>query len=89
MPRIVYPRIVVTFKDGTYSNPSFKNKRKIDGLISRLRAKVDTFEGDAVIQYAKSYNNSFSFTSEADLRSKVYPSIEKELLNEFETKKDR
>lgn len=62
------------------SNPS---KRKMSGVISRLRKDMGSLSGSCRVTYGKGYENSFDFESEADLKYKLWPCIEQDTIKEF------
>lgn len=71
--------ITITLNDGTYKYLTEPSKRKIAGLISRLRGKSGTCR---VTYDMRGFYNEFDFNSE-DLKHKLEPCIEDDLINQY------
>lgn len=73
-------KLKITLGDGTTRTMSEPTKRKISNF---LQWTSEPFNGFAVVQYKKDFENSFDFSSMEDFKHKVYPCIEKDLVESF------
>ena len=76
-------RVTLKINDKTYNYTSSVSKRKIGEAISRLQRENGRLSGECTVQYAKQYKTEFSFSDENDLRNKLMPCLEKELVDDF------
>ena len=76
-------KVKITFNDKTSISPSQPTRSKIANFIRGAVERKVIFEGTACVDYGKGYKNEFDFTSKKELEDKLWPCLEKELVNEF------
>ena len=79
-------RVTLRINDKTYNYSSSISKRKMMAAISRLERENPHLKGTCVVHYSVQYKNEFDFDSPMDLREKLTPCLEEDLIREF-TKK--
>ena len=76
-------RVVLNLNNKTYTYTTLLTKRKISGAISRLESQNGSFTGTCTVKYSAGNYNSFDFDSASDLRYKIGPCLEPELVREY------
>lgn len=76
-------RVTLQINDKTYNYTTSISKRKMTGAISRLERENANLKGTCTVHYKGQYNNEFDFDSPDDLRTKLWPCLEEDLIREF------
>lgn len=76
-------KVKLSFKDKTSINPSSPSRRKVAVFLRERTAKNGVFEGHGYVEYKPGYRNEFDFSSKQELEDKLWPCLEKELIDEF------
>lgn len=76
-------KLQINLDDGMTKYTSNVSKRKFGGILTNLQAQNGSMAGSAFVEYAKGYRNSFDFSDLNDLKQKMDPCLEKELMNDF------
>lgn len=76
-------RVKLIFKDKTSIYPPRPSRRKIAAALRERTANSSIFEGSGWVEYKPGYRNDFEFSSKEELEAKLWPCLEKELIEEF------
>ncbi len=76
-------KVKITFNDKTTISPSQPTKRKIANFIRGAVERKLIFVGSGYVDYGKGYRNEFEFSSKQELEDKLWPCLEKDLVDEF------
>lgn len=76
-------RVTLRINDKTYNYTAGVTQRKMSGAISRLERENPNLKGTCVVHYSGQYKNEFDFDSPDDLRVKLWPCLEEDLVREF------
>lgn len=76
-------KVKLTFNDKSSINPSNPTKRVLSNFIRGAVERNVIFEGSGYVEYKPGYRNEFDFSSRKDLENKLWPCLEKELVDEY------
>lgn len=73
-------KLKLILNDGTSKVSTNPTKRQISTFLTWAK---EPFIGTAIVQYKKDYVNEFDFDSIEDFKHKVFPCLEKDLVDSF------
>jgi len=76
-------KVVLNLNGKRYIYSSLISKRKMTASIRGLQAQNAIFGGTCTVKYTSEYSNSFDFSNVEELKDKLWPCLEPEMIEDF------